>query len=278
MATQVNTAPPRAGAESDPAIADLRQKKGFICDMDGVIYHGNKLLPGVKEFVEWLIAAGKHFLFLTNSSERTKLELKQKLERMGLEVGEEHFYTSALATAKFLSQQAPNCSVFAIGDAGLTNALYEAGITMNDVNPDYVVVGETRNYNYESIQRAVRFVTNGSKLVATNPDVTAPGEDGITPACAALVAPIALCTGKEAYFIGKPNALMMRTGLKILDVHSGEAVMIGDRMDTDVVAGIESGMTTVLVLSGISTRATVKQFAYRPTYILNGVGDIPPAP
>ena len=276
MTTHAHTAHPTADG-SDPAIADLRKKKGFICDMDGVIYHGNKLLPGVREFVEWLIASKKHFLFLTNSSERTKLELKQKLERMGLEVGEDHFYTSALATAKFLSQQAPNCTVYAIGDAGLTNALYEAGITMNDVNPDYVVVGETRNYNYESIQRAVRFVTNGSKLVATNPDITAPGEDGITPACAALVAPIALCTGKEAYYIGKPNALMMRTGLKILNVHSGEAVMIGDRMDTDVVAGIESGMTTVLVLSGISTRATIKQFAYRPTYILNGVGDIPPA-
>ena len=222
------------------------------------------------------MGSGKHFLFLTNSSERTKLELKQKLERMGLEVGEEHFYTSALATAKFLSQQEPGCSVYAIGDAGLTNALYEAGITMNDVDPDYVVVGETRNYNFEMIQRAVRFIEAGSKFIATNPDVTAPGEDGITPACAALVAPIAACTGKAPYYIGKPNALMMRTGLKILNVHSGEAVMIGDRMDTDVIAGIESGMTTVLVLSGISTLETVQQFAYRPTYILDGVGDIPP--
>lgn len=255
---------------------ELREKKGFICDMDGVIYHGNRLLPGVKEFVDWLIREQKHFLFLTNSSERTKLELKQKLERMGLEVGEEHFYTSALATAKFLSQQAPNCSVYAIGDAGLTNALYEAGITMNDVDPDYVVVGETRNYNYESILRATRFVLGGAKLIATNPDVTAPGETGITPACRALVAPIALSTGREAYFVGKPNALMMRTGLKILNVHSGDAVMIGDRMDTDVIAGIESGMTTVLVLSGISTRETVAQFAYRPSYVLEGVGSIPP--
>lgn len=255
----------------------LRKKKGFICDMDGVIYHGNRLLPGAKELVEWFTKAKKHFLFLTNSSERTKLELRQKLSRLGLDVGEEHFYTSALATAKFLKNQSPNCSVYAIGEAGLTNALYEAGITMNDVNPDYVVVGETRNYNYENIVRAVRFVEHGAKLIATNPDITAPDETGIIPACGALVAPITLATNRQAYFIGKPNALMMRTGIKILGVHSGEAVMIGDRMDTDVVAGIESGMSTVLVLSGVSTKASIKAFAYQPTYVLDGVGAIPPA-
>ncbi len=259
----------------DELMERLWQKKGFICDMDGVIYHGNRLLPGVKEFVEWLYKENKNFLFLTNSSERTKLELKQKLGRMGLDIDENHFYTSALATAKFLKHQAEGSTgVYAIGDAGLVNALYEAGITMNDVNPEYVVVGETSNYNYESILKAVKFVQNGAKLIGTNPDITGPSERGIIPACGALISPIELATGKSAYFVGKPNALMMRTGIKILGVHSEDAAMIGDRMDTDVLSGIEAGMDTVLVLSGVSTRETVQQFPYRPMYILDGVGDI----
>ncbi len=258
-----------------PTLEQLRKKQGFICDMDGVIYHGNRLLPGVAEFVKWLIDEGKNFLFLTNSSERTKMELRQKLGRMGLDVEDSHFYTSALATAKFLKQQSENCSVYAIGEAGLFNALYEAGITMNDVNPEYVVVGETSNYNYENILKAVKFVQDGAKLIGTNPDMTAPTEAGIIPACRALIAPIELATGKNAYFVGKPNALMMRTGIKILGVHSADAAIVGDRMDTDIIAGIESGMETVLVLSGVSTRETVKQFPYRPSYILDGVGDIP---
>lgn len=259
-----------------PSLEDLRAKRGFICDMDGVIYHGNRLLPGAKELVEWFASAGKHYLFLTNSSERTKLELQQKLSRLGLDVDESHFYTSALATAKFLMQQAPGCTVYAIGEAGLLNALYEAGITMNDVSPDYVVVGETRNYNYENILRAVRFVEKGARLLGTNPDLTAPDESGIIPACRALIAPIELATGRAAYFIGKPNALMMRTGMKILGVHSADAAIIGDRMDTDVLAGIESGLDTVLVLSGVSSAETPNEFPYRPTYILDSVAQIPP--
>jgi NagD protein len=161
----------------------LRKKQGFICDMDGVIYHGNRLLDGVKSFVKWLEDSGKNYLFLTNSSERTPRELKQKLSRMGLEIDEKNFYTSALATARFLKGQSQQCSAYAIGEAGLLNALYDAGITMNDVNPEYVVVGETHNYNYENILKAVRFVDNGAKLIGTNPDVTAPGETGIVPAC-----------------------------------------------------------------------------------------------
>lgn len=255
----------------------LREKKGFLCDMDGVIYHGNRLLPGVKEFVEWLYATEKSFLFLTNSSERSPLELRQKLARMGLEVDESHFYTSALATAKFLSRQAPNCTAYIIGAPGLVNALYEVGITMNDVNPDYVVVGETKNYNYESILKAVELVRNGAKLIGTNTDLTGPSENGLIPACRALVAPIELATGKQAYFVGKPNPLMMRTGLKLLGCHSNEAAMIGDRMDTDVVAGMETGLDTVLVLSGVTDRDEINLFPYRPTYILDGVKDIPPS-
>ncbi len=254
---------------------DLRSKKGFICDMDGVIYHGNKLLDGVKEFVNWLYENGKHFLFLTNSSERSRTELRQKLARMGLDIDESHFYTSALATAKFIKKQCPGATAYVIGAPGLYNALYEEGITINDVNPDYVIIGECRTYNYESLERALKLVLNGAKLIGTNPDLTGPIEGGIAPACKSLIAPVELASGKNAYFIGKPNPLMMRTGLKLLGVHSAEAVMIGDRMDTDIIAGIETGLDTVLVLTGCSTRETVDQFPYAPTYILDGVGNIP---
>ena len=253
----------------------LRSKKGFICDMDGVIYHGNKLLPGVKEFVDWLYREEKNFLFLTNSSERSPKELQIKLARMGLEVDESHFYTSALATAKFISSQAPGCSAYVIGGAGLVTALHDAGITMNDVDPDYVIMGEGNTYNYENILKAVKLVMRGAKLIGTNSDLTGPAEDGIIPACRAMISPIEMATGQKAYFIGKPNPLMMRTGLRILGVHSEDAVMIGDRMDTDIVAGIETGLDTVLVLSGVTDHNEIKKFPYRPRLVLNGVGDIP---
>ena len=249
--------------------------KGFICDMDGVIYHGNQILPGVREFIQWMQDENKEYLFLTNNSGYTPRELNQKLARMGLDVPEEHFYTSALATAAFLRQQAPGCSVFAIGEAGLLNALYDAGVTMNDVNPDYVVVGEGRAYSLDTLTKVTNLVMNGAKLIGANSDVSGPIENGIAPACGALVAPIEMATGKKAYFCGKPNPLMMRTGLRLLGCHSAEAVMIGDRMDTDVISGMESGMSTVLVLSGVSTRETLDTYAYRPSIVLNGVGDIP---
>ena len=255
-------------------ILDINSKDGFICDMDGVIYHGNMLLPGAKEFVQWLKDTDKNFLFLTNSSERSPVELKQKLGRMGLDVDESHFYTSALATAEFLANQKPGCSVFVIGEPGLTNALYEKGITMNDVNPDYVIIGETRNYNFESMIRAVKLVNNGAKLIGTNPDMTGPVENGVVPACKALVAPIELSTGAVPYYLGKPNPLMMKTGLKLLGVEPEKAVILGDRMDTDIIAGVESEIDTVLLLSGVTTFHIMRKFPYRPTYIYNGVGDI----
>ena len=253
----------------------LRQKKGFICDMDGVIYHGNQILPGVKEFIEWLKKEEKQFLFLTNSSYRSPKELQKKLERMGLEVSEEHFYTSALATARFLQNQSPGCTAYVIGEHGLYNALYDAGITINEVDPEYVVVGETESYRYEHILKAMTLVNRGAKLIGTNPDLTGPVEGGIAPACRAFVAPIEATTGKQAYYVGKPNPLMMRTGLQMLGVHSSETAMIGDRMDTDIVAGIESGMDPILVLSGVSTRETIEEFPYRPRLVLGGVGEIP---
>lgn len=252
----------------------IRAKKGFICDMDGVIYHGNNLLEGVVPFVDWLNKENKNYLFLTNSSERTPMELSQKLKRLGLDVSEEHFYTAALATASFLANQKPGCSAYVIGEAGLMNALYEKGIYMNDVNPDYVVVGETRSYSFEKIEKAVGLINRGAKLIGANPDTTGPSELGIIPATGALVAPIEIATGKKAYFVGKPNPLMLRHAMKLLDCHSHETVMIGDRMDTDIIAGVETAIETVLVLSGVSDETTPDQFPYRPKYILKGIGNI----
>lgn len=253
---------------------NFAEKTGFICDMDGVIYHGNQILPGVAEFIDWLYQEKKEFLFLTNNSGSTPRELQQKLARMGLDVPQEHFYTSALATAAFLKEQSPGCSVYAIGEAGLLNALYDAGITMNDVNPDYVVMGEGKAYSLDTLTKATNLVEKGAKLIGANSDLSGPIENGIAPACRALVAPVEMATGKQAYFCGKPNPLMMRTGLRLLNCHSCDAVMVGDRMDTDVISGLESGMDTILVLSGVSNQDTLKTFAYRPTMVLNGVGDI----
>jgi NagD protein len=255
-------------------IDQLRRKSGFIIDMDGVIYHGNQLIPGVIEFIGWLEAQKKKFLFLTNSSERSPRELQQKLERLGVRVGEEHFYTSALATAAFLKSQQPGGSVFAIGESGLINALYDAGLTMNDVNPDYVVVGESKAYTYDKITHAIRLVLKGAKLIGTNPDVTGPTDQGLVPATGALMAPIELATGSKAYYVGKPNPLIMRNALKKLDCRREDAVIIGDRMDTDIIAGIESEIETVLVLSGVTAESDLRRFAYRPGHVLKNVGAI----
>lgn len=254
----------------------LRKKAGFICDMDGVIYHGNKLLPGVKEFVEWLYKNNKEFLFLTNNSQKSPKELQQKLARMGLDVPCDNFYTAALATASFLHSQKAT-TAYVIGDAGLTNALYDVGITLNDVDPEYVVIGETENYNFESIKKATVLVNNGAKLIGTNSDLTTPTEHGLVPACKALVAPVEYATNREAYFVGKPNPLMMRAAMHRFhekDIHSADVAMIGDRMDTDMVTALESGLDPILVLSGVSTREIVNTYPYQPRLILEGVGDI----
>jgi NagD protein len=252
----------------------IRSKNGFICDMDGVLYHGNLLLPGVKEFVAWLQAEKKRFCFLTNCSERSPRELAEKLGRLGIEVEQNVFYTSALATAQFLAGQCPGGSAYVIGEAGLTNALYDAGFSMNEINPDYVIVGETKSYNFEKMSRAVHCVLGGARLIGTNPDLTDRFEEGIVPATQALVAPIELVTGRKAYYIGKPNPLMMRHALKKIGCTREETLVIGDRMDTDIVAGIESGIDTLLVLSGVTSREEMETFPYRPTFVLDGVGDV----
>jgi len=257
-------------------IETVRNKNAFICDMDGVIYHGNHLLPGVKDFVDWLQRENKKFLFLTNSSEHSPKELHQKLARLGLNVAPEHFYTSALATGIFLQKQHPGGSAFVIGEAGLINAIYDAGLTMNSVNPDYVIIGESTSYTYESLVKAVNLVRNGARLIGTNPDLTGPVEKGIVPATGALIAPVELATGCKAYYVGKPNPLMMRHALKLLNSPREETVIIGDRMDTDIIAGIESEIETILVLSGVTSEDQISRHAYRPGIVLPGVGDICP--
>ncbi len=242
--------------------------------MDGVLYHGNNILPGAKEFIDWLKSENKEFLFLTNSSERSPIELSQKLSRLGIEVAPEHFYTSALATASFVAWQSPGCSAYVIGEAGLINAIYDAGLSMNDVSPEYVIVGETRSYSFEKIEKAVQLVQKGAKLIGTNPDKTGPTEKGIMPATGALIAPIEIASGREAYFIGKPNPLMMKSAMKRLGTEVKDTVIIGDRMDTDIVAGTESEIDTVLVLTGVTLKERINDFSYRPRYVLNNVGEI----
>jgi len=240
-------------------IDKIKNKAGFIIDMDGVIYHGNKLLPGVTDFLAWLESENKKYLFLTNASERTPKELHEKLKRLGINVGEEHFYTSALATAAFLSSQNPNGSAYIIGDAGVIHALYAVGFTTNNVNPDYVVVGDTHSYSFEKIELAINLVLKGARLIGTKK---------------ALIAPIEIVTGKKAYFVGKPNPLMMRIALKKLEVQREDAIVIGDRMDTDIRCGLESEIDTLLVLSGITSRDDIDKFPYHPHYVLNGVNDL----
>ncbi len=253
---------------------ELREKTGFICDMDGVIYHGDALLPGAQEFLDWLEAEKKEYLFLTNNSQRTREELQQKLHRLGVDLDAMRFYTAALATASFLASQHPGGSAYVIGDAGLTNALYQAGISMNDVDPDYVVVGETSSYSFEKVAHAIKLVFAGARLVGTNPDFVLPTNRGMVPGCGSLIAPIERATGRRAYFMGKPNPLMIRHALRCLDCSREEAVFIGDSMETDIVAGINSEVDTVLVLSGATSEEDLNRYAYRPRYVLNGVGDI----
>jgi NagD protein len=255
----------------------IRAKRALIIDMDRVIYHGNRLLKGAAELVEWMDRNKKQYLFLTNSSERSPIELAQKLSRLGIDVEPEHFYTSALATASFLAYQHPLGSVYVIGEPGLIQALYDVGFTMNNINPDYVVVGEGRGYSLESLERAVKLVCGGARLIGTNPDLSGPVENGIVPACGALVAPIELATKTKAYFIGKPNPLIMRHGLGRLNSRREETAIIGDRMDTDIISGVESEIETVLVLSGVTSMADLPLFPYQPNHILEGVFEIPEA-
>lgn len=249
--------------------------KNIISDMDGVIYKGKTIIPGAKEFVDRLISTNTKFLFLTNNSEQTPLDLKRKLETMGIGgLKEGNFITSAMATAAFLHTQRPAGTLYVIGGGGLMSELYRVGFSISESKPDYVVVGKTASFNYDMLKKAISFIMNGAKFIGTNPDVIDPSENGFEPACGSLLAAIEIATGKKPYIIGKPNSLMMTIALKQLGVQSFETLMIGDRMDTDIVAGMEAGMKTSLVLSGVTQKDMLDKFPYKPDYIFNNVGEI----
>lgn len=251
--------------------------KSIISDMDGVIYRGSQLVSGAQEFVARLLETGVKFLFLTNNSEQTPIDLRKKLESKGIVgVKEENFITSAMATAFFLHDQKPGGTVYVLGGGGLINELYNAGFSISESNPDYVVVGKTSSFNFEVMKKAVNLINKGAKFIGTNPDVIDPVEGGIEPACGSILAAIEVATGKKPYIIGKPNSLMMTIATKKLGVHASDAIMIGDRMDTDIVGGLEAGMTTCLVLSGVTSREMINEFPYKPDHIFNNVGEIFP--
>ncbi len=256
----------------------MTYEKAFIIDMDGVINKGRSLISGAIEFVERLKQLSYKFLFLTNNSYHTPEELKDRLSGMGINVSENYFYTSAMATASFLLYQKhqDQFSAYVIGGKGLVEELTKAGITITDNKPDYVIVGETEEYDYNKIIEATLLIQEGAKFIATNPDLTGPTRRGVIPACGALVAPIEKVTGVAPYFLGKPNPAMMYWARRKLGVHSANCFLIGDRMDTDIVGGLESGMTTCLVLTGVTSRKMAERFPYQPDYIFNSIGDIDP--
>lgn len=249
-------------------------QKNFLIDMDGVLVKGKSIIPGADKFIERLIATNTKFLILTNNPLYTPRDLEHRLTLTGLTVPAANIFTSAMATARFLQGQRPNGTAYVIGEVGLTQALHEVGYVQTDTNPDYVVLGEVNTYNFEQVTKAVRLINAGALFIATNPDNTGPTESGIVPSTGAMAALIEKATGKEPFFLGKPNPLMMRSAMRYLGVHSENTVMVGDRMDTDVKAGIMSGLETILVLSGVSTMKDVENYPYRPGQIVNSVADI----
>jgi NagD protein len=253
---------------------DRKPAECWLTDMDGVLVHEGLALPGAADFLDRLVAAGRRFLVLTNNSIFTPRDLAARLARSGLQVPEASIWTSALATADFLSTQLPGGSAYVIGEAGLTTALYEAGYTLTDTDPDYVVLGETRTYSFEAITRAIRLVDAGARFIATNPDPTGPSAEGPLPACGAVAALITRATGAQPYIIGKPNPMMFRSAMNRIDAHSETTAMIGDRMDTDVVAGMEAGLRTFLVLTGSTRREDIDRFPYRPSVVVPSVADL----
>jgi NagD protein len=250
--------------------------KNYLIDMDGVLISGPTMIPGADQFLARLRERDARYLVLTNNPMYTPGDLSHRLSGTGLQVPREAIFTSALATARFLHSQRPQGTAFVIGESGLTDAIHSIGYVITDRNPDYVVLGETFTYNFEMITKALRLVVDGALFIATNPDPVGPGEGGLVPACGAMAALIEKATGRAPFFVGKPNPLMMRSALNYLGVHSENTVMIGDRMDTDIIAGVESGMETILVLSGVTRRENVRKFPYQPTHIIDSVAEIMP--
>lgn len=246
----------------------------WLTDMDGVLVHENKALPGAADLIQQWLDRGTEFLVLTNNSMFTPRDLAARLRTSGLDVPEERIWTSANATAEFLKQQKSDGTAYVIGQAGIITALHDAGFTMTDNDPEFVVVGETRSYSFESITQAIRLIDRGARFISTNPDATGPSPDGIMPATGAINALITKATGREPYIVGKPNPMMFRSALNQIGAHSEVTGMIGDRMDTDIIAGMEAGLHTVLVTTGISTRESIEKYPFRPNEILDGVFEL----
>lgn len=253
---------------------DNRAEQCWLTDMDGVLIHEDQALPGAAEFLQRLTDCRRRFLVLTNNSIYTPRDLAARLVRSGLIVPESAIWTAALATAAFLDDQLPGGSAYVVGEAGLTTALHEVGYTLTDTAPDFVVLGETRTYSFEAITKAIRLIGKGARFIATNPDVTGPSAEGPLPATGSVAALITAATGREPYFVGKPNPMMFRSALNRIQAHSEHTTMIGDRMDTDVVAGIEAGLNTILVLTGITTEADVANYPFRPSRVLPSIAEV----
>jgi NagD protein len=248
----------------------------WLTDMDGVLVHEDSAIPGAADFIKALAESGRRFLLLTNNSIFTPRDLRARLHASGIDVPESAIWTSALATAQFLDDQRPRGSAYVVGEAGLTTALHEIGYTMTERNPDYVVLGETRTYSFESITKAIRLIEAGARFIATNPDVSGPSQQGTLPATGSVAALISAATGRRPYFIGKPNPLMMRSALNRLDAHSESTVMIGDRMDTDIISGLEAGLRTILVLTGSTRAEQVDVFPYQATRVVDSISEVTP--
>ncbi len=248
----------------------------WLTDMDGVLVHEEHAIPGASDFIAALTSTGRRFLVLTNNSIYTARDLHARLAASGIEVPESSIWTSALATAQFLAEQRPNGTAFVIGEAGLTTALHEVGYIMTERSPDYVVLGETRTYSFEAITKAIRLIERGARFIATNPDVSGPSQEGKLPATGSVAALIQAATGRKPYYVGKPNPLMMRSALNQIEAHSETTVMIGDRMDTDVISGLEAGLRTILVLTGSTHRDEVDTYPYRPTQVADSIADVVP--
>ena len=254
--------------------SDSRPVRTWLSDMDGVLVHEDAAIPGAAEFVKRLRDRGRPFLLLTNNSIFTARDLQARLARSGIDVPEESIWTSALATAQFLDKQRPGGTAYVIGEAGLTTAMHSIGYVLTDRDPEYVVLGETRTYSFEAITTAIRLIEAGARFIATNPDPTGPSPAGSIPATGSVAALITRATGVQPYFVGKPNALMMRSALNRIDAHSENTVMVGDRMDTDIISGLEAGLRTILVLTGSTRQESVERFPYRPTHIRESVADL----
>jgi len=252
----------------------MQRYQNYLMDMDGVLVRGRTPIPGAVEVIRRFNEEGTPYLVLTNNPLYTPGDLAHRLQSEGLNVPADRIFTSALATARFLSSQRPSGKAFVIGESGLTSAVHAIGYVITDKDPDYVVLGETQGYNFAAITKAIRLISEGARFVATNPDASGPSEEGIVPACGAMAALIETASSRSPFFVGKPNPLMMRTALNYLGVHSEDTVMVGDRMDTDIVAGTNSGMATALVLTGVTRREDIGKYPYLPTHVIDSIADL----